>query len=145
MAEVVEKAHLLQHVIHIVADRLQAARVRKAADTAVRQRDGQLMTALREMDKGRLQLPDGTLLQIVPGQTRTKIVAEKLLRLGVAPEVIKAATEESERTADYIKIDPPKGPAEAATPGVATPYGELPAGNSTPAPSDDEHEPPTIQ
>lgn len=124
-----DNSQLTQHVAHLVADRAQAADVRRRADDTVKALDKQLYESLAAADTKRIQLTNGTVVQIIQPQDKQTLVREKLLAVGVSPEQIQAATE-TKPVSPYVKIDLPRAGADAQ--GNATPFGELPA---TPSPA----------
>jgi hypothetical protein len=126
----VDKAQILQHITHLVTDRLQAADVRKRADEKVKNLDKQIAEGLTAAGEKRIQLMTGAIVQMIQPADKESITRERLLSVGVTVEQIKGATE-TKPVSPYVKIDPPKAPTEATTGGEATAFGELPADRPT--------------
>jgi dsDNA-specific endonuclease/ATPase MutS2 len=124
-----DKAQVLQHITHLVSDRLQAAAVRKLADEKVRGLDKQIAESLTALEEKRIQLTTGAIVTWIQPADKETIVREKLLAVGVTVEQIKGATE-TKPVSGYVKIDPPKAPSEANA-GEPTPFGELPPDRPT--------------
>jgi hypothetical protein len=125
----VDKAQILQHITHLVGDRLQAASVRKLADEKVRGLDKQISEGLTALAEKRIQLPTGAIVTWIQPADKEVITREKLLAVGVTVEQIKGATE-LKPVAGYVKVDPPKTPADTVA-GEPTPFGELPPDRPT--------------
>jgi hypothetical protein len=116
------------HLKHLNDDRAKAVKEREDADKRVRSITAQMHSALVEADTKRTQLTDGTTVYIVePGPRRT-IVPEKLLSLGVDPDIIRAATKESV-VEPYVRVDAPKSELKDAAPQDAAP-GQSPAADA---------------
>lgn len=124
---------LQHHLAHLCTDRALAVATRDEADTRVKALNKQLLVALQDAQSLREQLLDGTIVSIVQPKDRETILPEKLLTLGVDPDVIRAATRLTP-VAGFIRVDAPKSGAEdvAATSRPTTPEGVGDAPESRP-------------
>lgn len=101
------------HLRHLCEERAIVAAARDEADTKVRALNKQIFDCLVENGTRRDQLMDGTVVQIIEPKPRQVILGEKLLTLGVDPDVIKAATKETP-VDPYVKVFK-AGPGQAPT------------------------------
>lgn len=98
----------LNHALkHIVEERNTAVEARNGWDARVKTLNDRIMTVLSDAATERTQLHDGTVVSITRPDPRKTIVAEKLLGLGVDPDVITAATKLT-NVAPYVRVDAPK-------------------------------------
>jgi hypothetical protein len=100
---------LQHHLKHLVDDRAIAVAARDVADLQVKAKNKLIFSALTEAQSGREQLLDGTTVSIVQPKPRETVKPEKLLGLGVSPDVIRAATT-SAPVEPYIRVDAPGAP-----------------------------------
>lgn len=105
---------LLHHLTHVVADRKEAVVERDKAEARVRGLNRQLYEALTGAKSVREQLMDGTTVSIVRSKARETVLPEKLLALGVDPDVIRAATKETP-VAPFVRVDSRNSGVEHAT------------------------------
>lgn len=91
------------HLNHMIEERAKHAAIREEADAKVRALNGRIMETLIANGTRREQLMDGTVVQIIEPAPRKVIVGEKLLTLGVDPDIIKTATKETP-VEPYVKV-----------------------------------------
>jgi hypothetical protein len=99
------------HLSHVIAERAPKMKERDRLDKEIRTLNGQIAEALTEAGLTTHQLMTGplagTVVQMIKPADRQSIVPERLLSLGVSPQVIADSTKFTP-VAAYPRVDAPK-------------------------------------
>lgn len=99
------------HLSHVIQERAPKMKERDRLDKEIRTLNGQIAEALNEAGFTTHQLMTGplagTVVQMIKPADRSVIVPERLLSLGVSPQVIADATKTTP-VAAYPRVDAPK-------------------------------------
>jgi hypothetical protein len=108
------------HLQHLVDERAKAVAARTEADNKVQALNAQIMQTMEAAGARRHQLiGSGAIVTIIEQKPRQVIVASKLLGMGVKPEVIKAATDETP-VKPFPRVDMPRSNGQPSAEPEAT-------------------------
>lgn len=98
------------HLTHLLTDRAPLLAEANRIEAELKKFQGQINDTLRAGGTKRHQMMTGpfagTMVYVVEPKPRKTVVPEKLLALGVSPDIIRAATDEAPQK-PYVRVDAP--------------------------------------